>query len=435
MLKAGFGKTCITPSPGAWLAGFAARKGACTGVHDDLYARALAMDNGAAPVILVSVDVLALSAEFVDHLRASIARRLPVDSGSVMVACTHTHAAPVTIRTFFNPEETVDAQYMDRLARAIEDAAASAWQHRAGARIGVGVGRVTGVGVNRRTATGSPVDEEVAIVKLADESGKMRGVLINYACHPTVLGPDNLLATGDFPNMAVARIEAQAGPGSFAMYTNGAQGDISMGHSSELSAIGVIAPGRTFEHAAELGSRLADAAWAALDHIETSDAVALSAATLPVKLPLKHYPDAAETARALKEAEDRVQRLEEAGDSLALRQARSELLYSSIAHYYARETVRFADGLLPVGLQGIRIADALFVAVPGELFVEVALRARQSARHPLFVVGLANGYYGYLPSPDAYPQGGYEVVSSMCDAAHAGRLLEAIAQLERRLIP
>jgi neutral ceramidase len=336
LLKAGFAKVCITPSPGASLAGFAARKDACTGVHDDLFARALVIDNGALPVVVVSVDVLALAAGFVDDVRRAVTRRVPVEPGSVMIACTHTHAAPVTIRTFFNPDESVDQRYMDRLARAIEDAVADAWEHRAPGRIGAGSGHVTGIGVNRRTRTGRPVDEEIGIVKVADETGTTRGVLFNYACHPTVLGPDNLLATGDFPNMAVARIEGRLGPGSFAMYTNGAQGDISMGHSSELSAIGVIAPGRTFEHAAELGFRLGDAVWEALDRIETRDCVELAAATLPVKLPLKRYPHAADTARTLREAEDRVRSLEAEGDSPAHRQARSELLYSSGRPYRTR---------------------------------------------------------------------------------------------------
>ena len=48
------------------------------------------------------------------------------------------------------------------------------------------------------------------------------------------------------------------------MYLNGAEGDLSVGHKSDLSAVGIIAPNRTFKRAEELGSRLADcvlAAW------------------------------------------------------------------------------------------------------------------------------------------------------------------------------
>jgi hypothetical protein len=94
---------------------------------------------------------------------------------------------------------------------------------------------------------------------------------VNYSCHPTVLGSDNLLATGDFPYFAVDGIEKHLGSDGFAMFVNGTQGNISMGHSSELSAIGVITPGRTFEHAEELGSKLAAATITALDKIVTND--------------------------------------------------------------------------------------------------------------------------------------------------------------------
>ncbi|HZT33423.1 MAG TPA: neutral/alkaline non-lysosomal ceramidase N-terminal domain-containing protein [Bryobacteraceae bacterium] len=436
MLQAGFERVCITPSAGASLAGFAARKGVCSGVHDDLFVRALVLANDSSAVAIVSIDVLALPGEFVNRVRRAIAARVPIGASSLMVACTHTHAAPVTIRTFFNPDESVDPRYIERLAAAIENAVAGAWENRFDARVGHGSGRVAGIGVNRRNPAGGPVDEEVGIIRVADVSGKTRGVLVNYACHPTVLGPDNLLATGDFPNMAVARIEAALGPDSFAMYTNGAQGDISMGHSSELSAIGVIAPGRTFEHATELGHRLADAVLSVLPEVELRDSFELGALVLEVKLPLKRYPPAEETAKALAEAEEKVRSLESAGDASAeYRRARSELLYCSITDFYARETARYADGLLPIGLQGLRIHDALFVAVPGELFVEVALSAKQSARVPLFVVGLANGYVGYLPCREAYEGGGYEVVSAKCGPDFPERLLEAIQQLEQRLIP
>src|SRR6185436_7061790 len=99
----------------------------------------------------------------------------------------------------FNPEESLDNAYMDRLANAIEESANQAWESRFPARVGVGAGRVAGIGVNRRTPDKKPVDEEVGIIKIEDAQGQVRGVVMNYSCHPTVLGSDNLLATGDFP--------------------------------------------------------------------------------------------------------------------------------------------------------------------------------------------------------------------------------------------
>jgi len=61
VLKAGFGKISITPSVGSPLAGFAAREGVCEGIHDELHSRALVLENEAIAVIIISLDVLAVS--------------------------------------------------------------------------------------------------------------------------------------------------------------------------------------------------------------------------------------------------------------------------------------------------------------------------------------------------------------------------------------
>src|SRR5262245_4523947 len=290
MLTAGFHKVCISPPIGAPLAGFAARQGVATGIHDDLYARALVLANEQTAIAFVSVDVLALPQYFIECVRAEINARTGVRPESVMIASTHTHAGPVTITTFFNPDESLDPHYMDRLAEAIVESVVIAWRERFPARVGVGAGRVAGIGVNRRTPDKLPIDEAAGIIKIAAADGRTRAVLMNHACHPTVLGPDNLLVTGDFPAFAIEKVEAALGAGGFAMFTNGTQGNISVGHSSELSAIGVITPGRTFERAAELGKRLGDATLAALPEIETTAELRLGALGSQLNLPLKRLP-------------------------------------------------------------------------------------------------------------------------------------------------
>ena len=435
MFTAGFSKVCISPPVGSPLAGFAARQGVSTGVHDDLFARALVLENADAAIALVSVDVLALPSEFVRRVRAMIQQRTGIQQDAIMIASTHTHSGPVTIKTFFNPEGSVDATYMDRLARAIEESVAAGWRERFPARVGVGTGHVAGVGVNRRSADQRPVDEEIGIIKVEDADHQMRAVFINYACHPTVLGPDNLLATGDFPAFAVEEVEEAIGPDGFAMFVNGTQGNISMGHSSELSAIGVITPGRTFARAAELGHLLADATLKTLPGIKTTDAPVLGKISVPVELPLKKYPPVEETARALREAEDRLRQLssEDGKDDEELRRAKSEQLYASITNFYAGEARTMLDGLLRIELQGVRIDDAVFVAIPAEVFVEIGLRLKSLAPHRTFIIGIANGYIAYLPTREAYEVGGYEVVSAKCQPESEDILIENIIRLEERL--
>jgi hypothetical protein len=434
VLRAGFGKVCISPGTGAPLAGFAAREGVSEGIHDDLFARALLISDDQTTLALVSVDLLALPSEFVRRVRSAIQMKTGISGDAVMIASTHTHAGPVTITTFFNPEESVDAGYMNRLAEAIVQSVTTAWRDRFPAKVGVGEARVDGVGVNRRSPDQLPIDEQVGIIKVDDLEGATRAVLMNYACHPTVLGPDNLLVTGDFPNFAVNAIEKDIGPDGFAMFVNGTQGNISMGHSSELSAIGVITPGRTFERAAELGRLLADATLVALPDIETSDAPTLAALTIPVNLPLKDYPSEDEALNSLKEADALLAKLSvEGAPQERMMPAKTQRLYASITNFYAGETRGLPDGQLPIELQGFRVGDAAFVAIPGEVFVEIGLTLKRQLPHPTFVFGIANGYIGYLPTREAYEVGGYEVVSSKCQPGAADVLVEKVIALTEEL--
>ncbi|CAN5707650.1 hypothetical protein BH20ACI3_BH20ACI3_03230 [soil metagenome] len=434
MLRAGFSKVCISPEVGAPLAGFAARQGVSQGIHDHLFARALVLASKEAVVALVSVDLLALSGDFVKRVREGIQRRTGIDPASVMIASTHTHAGPVTITTFFNPEESVDSAYMDSLAAAVEQSVTNAWRDRFPARVGVGVAKVDGVGVNRRSPDQGPIDEQVGVIKVDDFNGRTRAVLINYSCHPTVLGPDNLLVTGDFPNFAIEQIEKEMGLGGFAMFVNGTQGNISMGHSSELSAIGVITPGRTFERATELGHLLAEATLVALPDIATSDAPALAALTIPVNLPLKNYPPLEVAIKSLRDADERLERLTaEGAPSEQIMPAKTQRLYASITNFYAQEALGLPDGYLPIELQGFRLGDAAFVAIPGEVFVEIGLTLKRQSPHMTFVFGIANGYIGYVPTREAYPAGGYEVVSSKCRPDAADILVESAANLTEQL--
>jgi neutral ceramidase len=434
VVTAGFHRVDITPPPGAPLAGFAARQGVATGVHDPLFANALVIESRGRGVAFVSLDVLGVAADFVGRVRDLITARTGLAGDAVMVSATHTHSAPVTVSTFFNPGASLDQTYMNRLAAAIVETVATAWARRTPARVGVASGRATDIGKNRRTADRLPVDEEVGIIRVAAPDGRTRGVLINHACHPTVLGPDNLLLTGDFPAFTVARVESALGAQSFAMFVNGAQGNISTGHSSELSAIGVITPGRTFERAAEIGYRLADAVLEALPDIPVFDDLPLAHESRTIELPFNAYPPLTETAAALAAADEELAALERSDAPVeTIGPAKTRRLYASIRNFYAGEGAALPAGRLPTEIQGFRVGPALFVAVPGELFVEVALRLKAVTAHPLYVMGITNGYIGYLPTRDAYRAGGYEVVSAKVTEASEELLVAAIRDLDRGL--
>ena len=211
-----------------------------------------------------------------------------------------------------------------------------------------------------------------------------------------------------------------------------------MGHSSELSAIGIITPGRTFEHAEELGHKLADAALEALPSIKASENVEISSETIPFSLPLKEYPSPTETAQVLKKTEEYLQSLdgnvkEDGAELYKLLRAKSDALYASIENFYAVETEKFTDRTMEIELQGIRLGDAVFIAVPAEVFVEIGLQLKKYAPQKTYIVGIANGYIGYMPTRESYKIGGYEVVSARCAAEAHELFIDKAIELERQL--
>ncbi len=62
-----------------------------------------------------------------------------------------------------------------------------------------------------------------------------------------------------------------------------------------------------------------------------------------------------------------------------------------------------------VGLQVIRIGDVVLVTHPGEAFCEYGLAFRKMTSHAVLPVAYANGNIGYIPTAEAYKEGGYEV--------------------------
>jgi hypothetical protein len=121
------------------------------------------------------------------------------------------------------------------------------------------------------------------------------------------------------------------------------------------------------------------------------------------------------------------------GSTEDVMKAKSKRLYASITEFYARETAVFRDGYLPVELQAVRIDDAVFLAVPAEVFVEIGIGIKRRAKHNLFIVGIANGYIGYMPTAAAYAENGYEVVSSKVGPRSEALLYEEAVNLEQKL--
>ncbi len=143
----GFARTIITPPPGASLAGFGARQERARGVHDDLHARALVLEDSGQFIAIVVCDLCDLDAGFVAEARRRIQERAGIPAASAMLAATHTHAAPATFALYSLPP---DPGWLDDLADRVADAVASAARDLAPATLALALGREDSVARNRR---------------------------------------------------------------------------------------------------------------------------------------------------------------------------------------------------------------------------------------------------------------------------------------------
>ena len=143
------------------------------------------------------------------------------------------------------------------LGERIVDSVEQAMAKRKRSRLRAGLVPVKDVAVNRRTEDGKPIDRYAGVLAVEEENGSPLAVAVCYACHPTVLGPNTLSITADFPFFMGEYLKEKLGGQTEVLFFNGAEGDLSIGHKSNLSAVGVVDSFRTFDKARELGRRLA----------------------------------------------------------------------------------------------------------------------------------------------------------------------------------
>ncbi|MGQ0572014.1 MAG: neutral/alkaline non-lysosomal ceramidase N-terminal domain-containing protein, partial [Armatimonadota bacterium] len=122
-MRVGCADIVITPPVGISLAGFSARHEGARGIHDDLHARALVFDDGGRRAALVVCDLCELDRPAIDALRWHIERATGIQPGSVMIAATHTHAAPATFPLYSAPP---DPSWLEQLPQRVARAADAA---------------------------------------------------------------------------------------------------------------------------------------------------------------------------------------------------------------------------------------------------------------------------------------------------------------------
>ncbi len=387
MIRAGVAVIDITPPPGLLMAGFAARTEPAEGAHDPLTVRALAVDE----TVLVVADVIGFHQEMSARVRA----RCGLPDENVMLCATHTHGGPVSMLGRLHA--AADSGYLGRLEDACVTAIDQARDRRVDAELFFAAGDDPDVARNRRHDDG-PIDRTLPVLTVRRTDGDVLAILVNYACHPVVLGADNRQWTGDYPHFVRAELEA-SNPGATAIFLTGCIGDLNTGHSAEASISLAGNPARSFPTAEAIGKRIAEAVAEGKDRPLGTDC---SAALTSVTLTFERREQAPFESL-------RLSWLDEAAHS---DQARAELL--KIWADWARDIAPRPLDPLPERVAMFDWGGMILIGMPGEIFAATALDLRAAlGDRPVMLAGFCDDNPGYIPPREEYRFGGYEV-----DEAH-----------------
>jgi len=387
VLKAGFAEAVITPPIGVHLGGFAARLKPSVGIHDELKARALALEMGPESVVMVSCDLLALTFETVKAIREMVEAQTSLSRDKILVAATHTHSGPDMAIPF---REEVSRSWIENLQLQIAGCAVSAHNSREESVVASGLGDAY-IGFNRRRK-GGPVDPQLCLLRVDKASMQPLAVAMNYTCHAVVLGAENLYISADYPGFAVRSLEKfmeVRGKSLKAAFFNGACGDI-----NPVTSEGYACPG-TFQDADRLGTILAAEALKVYEELKPKKPERFKLSALTVDLPVRQPPPLESAEGRLKIAQSR------ASGPLDV-----ELIYAREEYLLALQELK---GSVKAEVQALAIDDMAMVALPGEALVNLGLAVKRGSPFAkTAVVGYGNGYFGYIASEEDFRQGGYE---------------------------
>lgn len=413
-LLAAHAAAIITPPIGTYLEGYFPADDVSQGVHDDLHARALVLDDGATTVAIVSCDVMGVDRHLVAEARELAAKRTGIAAENIMIAGTHTHAGPAGLAF------QIDNELLDVTARHIAGAITTAYKSRRPSALKIGTTTVDSVSQNRRHPEW-PRDTSLTVLLLDDPDPAQPPVaaLINFACHATVLYRTNLLVSADYPGHAVRAVE-QLFPGIGGLFLNGACGDVNpawmVQDHFEAERVGKVvgaAAARLVGELRPLGNRhvVHNIRWD--EHLEQRvtagelvENVRLRVVSRNVELPVKAFLADAEYASTLLELDARVQ----TDDVDQRRRAQEQLsrlrMERQVAQTMsARGTMSLHPEVMAIGLS----KDVALLGLPGEFFAETgeAIREHAGLRH-LPIACYANHYVGYVVPAHATADGGYE---------------------------
>jgi hypothetical protein len=399
--RAGLAVVDITPAPGIWMAGYAARKDAAQGTLQPLHAKALALDDGGGdPVVIVTMDVLGLTAPVMDRIAAAVSREHGVPRHGLIVCSSHTHSGPVIDDQLAVAYDLTPQQWQQitastrRIEGLVVDVVGKALRARGPARLRTAQGTAT-FAANRRTqfTPDGPVDHAVPVLSIERPDGTRIGLLFGYACHNTTLPAEMVQWHGDYAGVAQVELERRHA-GVTAMYVAGCGADANPKPRGTLALV------------EQHGRSLADAVDAVLDR------------ATPVTGPLRAAFGTASLAYA-PAPEPETWKAKLTGENV-YEQRHARLMLDTLAR---GETLPAAE---PAPVHVVRLGSLTFVTLSGEVVVDYALAIKRTYGDRVWVAGYTDTVFGYVPSRRVLAEGGYEGGGAMLYYGRPGPFADSV---------
>jgi len=419
-LFAGVARRIITPPKGVYQIGYGDRTKGNIGVHDDLTATALVLEDGSTRIAIVALDILTINEFIVDRIRARLA---PTE---VLLCCSHTHSGPIAYAD--EKSSRLNRAYIDSLVDNIAEAIKEAQANLKPAHIEFSCGGGN-VGINRRERMPDgrmeigrnpegARDSSVQVLSVFTDSPLPKGegvgvreclaTLVNYACHGTVLGPDNLLISADWIGVMRKKVEEELG--GLAMFIQGAAANINPDMYWEDA--------HAFEKVAEQGLGVAEAVLAATGSgAETMRGLPIQLERTQAWLPTETRVT---TSRPPKNYGRKLLSLAKMPEFMAVF---ADVLLKQ--RYPWKPVIEAKNGFwsVPMRINAVRIGDLALVTFGAETFTEIGMKVKSAspAKYTLFA-SVSDGCISYLHTEESHSEGGYEVDIAPLAYRYPGRL-------------
>lgn len=424
-LKIGAAAVKITPPVGIPMAGYYYERDADK-IHDDLYAKAIVIQNDSSKVAVVTCDLTAITSDIVSEVRRLAEKSTGIDADHIMISATHTHTGPVIPKKDNRDNPTGKSAeilnlYISKLPGLITESIRQANDALKPARISFGLGHEESISFNRRyfmtdgtvgwnpgklnpkiIKPAGPIDPVVSVLYAQTNDAKPISTYINFALHLDNTGGTEISA--DLPFTLSTILGKIKGEDMVTLFAQGCSGNIN--HINVKSS----EPQSSFEEAQRLGTVLAGEVIKTYTRLQP-----LIINNITVRRKIVNLPLAEISIDDLPKAREIVARYGKPNAAPFLDFVNS----FKIIDVYNRNG-KPVEAEIQVFALGDRLA---IVSLPGEIFTELGTYIRSRSPFPYtMVVELTNGSIGYVPDRKAYIEGNYEPVSSRC-APGSGEIL------------